>query len=276
MSGLVDFFTGQDTSGSINTRGFVSTKVIPVGSFLVLAVGCTGASNTATATDNRGNTYTNVKSQVNAGVTVNVHLIACRVTTQINVGSTITVTLQTAVNSQRWNFCAFWFDDIDSAPNGGVTAGQEQSSQFASSTAMAVQNDRNLVVSACCYTGAGDPATATSGATLITSMITTAGSAERGMAVAYEYETAATRSATFTLAASATVVTVGATFDATAISSIDNGRTASDDVMDALANAGFNTGSLRDRQMAQHIAAGRVTGSYKDRSVVAGNPIFPK
>lgn len=273
--GFVNSYTGQYTV-SVNSRGFVTDKQIPAGSFLIVTVGCTGAAASCTAADSRGNTYVPVRSVVNAGVTANIHILACRVTTTIQVGDTITATLGAAATSQRWNFCAGWFDDIDGTPGSSVNAGQEQSSQFASSTALAALNDRSLVIGACCFTGAGDPAVATSGATLITSMITTAGSAERGLAVSYEYDTASSRSATFTLAASATVVTAGAVWDAVATPAFDTGNSATDNVIDSLGNAGFSTGSLRDRQMAQHIAAGRVSGSYSDRVRAAGGTQFPK
>lgn len=49
-------------------------------------------------------------------------------------------------------------------------------------------------------------------------------------------------------------------------------QSVTDVVMDSLGGSG----SLRDRQMAEHVAAGRITGSYMDRCIAAGTTPFPR
>ncbi len=49
-----------------------------------------------------------------------------------------------------------------------------------------------------------------------------------------------------------------------------------DSLTDAAMLALGGTGSIRDRQMAAHVTAGRTSGTYIDRCVVAGTPFFPK
>ncbi len=273
---LTDTFTATYTASTVGSRAFATGKTIPVGQLLAIAVTVNGSVGNITASDSLGNTYVTKIQGVQSGGVISTALIVCRVTNQIGGANNITINLN-GDTANRFAVAMGWFDDVVGPINSVQSAATSAAtSSISSGSTGALATARKLVLAAVGITPSNAPVTPTGGATLVSQVSTAAGSTDRHVALQYEYETSSSHTATANLNSGGNSIMMASAMDATLPPASDIGSTASDDVMDGLIIAGFNSGSLRDRQMAQHVAAGRTTGSYKDRCVTAGSLQFPK
>lgn len=181
---LADSWTQGPSTTTSTTFATTAPRAQAVGKDVWVAVVTSSTVQAATMADNRGNTYTLVEAT--AAATYTHYLFRSRLTTSLLVGSTITMTLPASRN--RFGMVVGVFDDVVNPLN---SATNENSNTSATNTVgSTVAGVPVLIVSVVSGTSNAFPATATGGATKIAEVVTAAGSSDRGIAMAYEYEAA--------------------------------------------------------------------------------------
>jgi len=89
------------SKASGNTLVFsVAGEPIPVGHTLIIRVVHDHTAGGPTMTDSRGNTYTRDRTAANGGLTLRASIFSCRITTALQVGDSITLTLSASVTAR--------------------------------------------------------------------------------------------------------------------------------------------------------------------------------
>lgn len=201
------------------TGVLTAAAAVPAGRTLL--IGCAwesgpGALPTITScVDSRGNTYTTTPDAgINAGTTVAVAVLRGRVTTPLQAGDTITITISTS--RTRWALQADEFDDINTSPldKTATTTGTGVTNLTTGTTAATAQADE--LVYAVFGFGQGRTVTVPGGWTAGPKVETTAGSTDRALQVAHRYVTATgTQEGTLTISTASTYAAAIATYRAT-------------------------------------------------------------
>lgn len=212
---LTDSWTALSTA-TATAPSFTVPRAVPAGSTIVLAVGRGGSGVVTAISSIRGNAWQILSAAAHSGGTVNETLALLRVTTALQAGDTFTVT---GGSTNRHALVAGVFDDLELPVVAVVTptsGGLSSSSQTVTSGSLATaSNPRTLVVQLFAAAAGGFPATAGGGATLVDYAVTSAGSAERGVALEYKYDTATSRTSTINLGTAVVSVSAAAALKAT-------------------------------------------------------------
>ena len=169
--------------------------------------------------DSRSNTWTTTPDvSILAGTTLAVAIIRARVTTSLQVGDTITVTISTA--RTRWAWQIDEFDDVNSGTPKDQTASNApgSSASLSTGTTSATAQNYELLYAAFGF-GTGRTVTIPSGWSGGSQVATSAGSTDRALQTIWSYQAAAgTEQGTLTLSSASTYGGVIATYKATNLS----------------------------------------------------------
>lgn len=191
-------------SGNIATVAVPITAAVAVGKRVVLAVNgaALNAATSFSATDSKGNTYTQRAFAVSAVAAVDgqIAIISGAITTALTTSDTISVTCNTR-SPDKWCAIGLAVDDIAggydvSATNTGTTG-----TALATGTTGAAAQDRELLVAAFGFTDATAARTLTmAGWTQLTKATASPASSPRSLILAYQYiQATGTRAGTGTL-----------------------------------------------------------------------------
>lgn len=176
-------------SASATTVSLTLTAGVAVGHALIVGAAWESAAGVVptitSIADSRGNAYT-VEESANAGVTVAVAIIRARVTTALQAGDTITITV--SASRSRWLLQADDFDDLKTAPldvHAGNSTGASSASCTTGTTANTTQAGELLY--ALWAFGPGRTVTLPQGWSGGAKLETTAGATDRGMQAAWSY-----------------------------------------------------------------------------------------
>ncbi len=189
MSGFVREFGVNPSSTFAGTVVVGVNDLVPAGDALVAAVVTlhgTQAIASASATDTRGNVWHFLGTKVIGSTTGAVHLLYSNITTEMDPGETITITLSSnytrvAVGVAQFN--DYLMPDVSAdGDNGGVS----WSTLVTAPTGMTADPDE-LVFGAWGLVNSGRIFTATNGFTGLTKYASTVGSGERAIVAEYKY-----------------------------------------------------------------------------------------
>ncbi|HWB35991.1 MAG TPA: hypothetical protein VHA75_08200 [Rugosimonospora sp.] len=163
--------------------------------------------------DTGGNTWTITPDvSANAGTTVAVAVLRARITTALDTGDTITVTISGDARG-RWAMQADAFDDLDASPLDKTASNTPGSSASLSSGVTAATAQATELVYALFGFGANRTPTIPGGWTGGTKVETSAGSGDRGLQVIHKYVTSVgTQEGTLTLSSGSTYAGAIATY----------------------------------------------------------------
>lgn len=194
------------------------TAAVPVGATVLLGIAWDAPSPGGTPTissvvDSRGNTWTTTPDMsVAAGTTVAVGGLRARVTTALQIGDTITVTISSAARG-RWAMQADAFDDLDASPLDKTATNAPGSSTALSSGVTAATAQATELVYCVFGFGGGRTVTVPGGWTGGAKVETSAGSGDRALQVIHKYVAATgTQEGTLTLSSSSTYAGAIATY----------------------------------------------------------------
>jgi hypothetical protein len=168
-------------------------------------------------TDSRSNTYSTTPDvSVNAGSTLAMAVLRTRVSTALQVGDTITVTISGGART-RWAMQADAFDDLKTSPlDRTVSNAPGSASSLSSGTTSTTQQSAELLYAAFGF-GSGKTVTIPGGWTGSSKVETSAGSTDRALQVIWQYvDDEAAEQATLTINSSSTYGGVLATYKTTA------------------------------------------------------------
>lgn len=211
---------GTSTVTTGTTTGSVSVgSAVPAGAFIVLTVAWSNDTATiptiTSVTDSRGNSYTVDASAGTANATVSCVIITAPVTTALQSGDTITVTI--SANRQRWVLQADSFTGVGAVDKTAANHAPASSTAMSTGVTAATTSADELVI-ACFGFGRGSGATSTldagwSGGSMVT---TAAGSVDRALQMGYRTVSATgTQQGTATLTVAAAYAGCIATFAVT-------------------------------------------------------------
>lgn len=211
-------FTGQ-ISATSSTVACTVNRVCAVGETIIGAIAMVGSGSvfpTITVSDTRGNTWQTDGAGVINGTTVSIRMFSTRVTTALQIGDTVTVTMSNT--RVRAAVIGEAFDDVDTGTrlDQHTTAASSGTTLSVGPTGVTTEAEE-LVVAAFGYAGL-PPATMVAGAGYTASQTvgTSAGSSDRGVALEWKYVNATgTQTADATVPASTTWVGQIATYKAT-------------------------------------------------------------
>lgn len=214
---------GTKTQSSASSGVAITlTAAAAVGSTVLVSViweagGGTGVPTISAVTDFRSNTYSTTPDVTAGGAsnsTVAGAVLRTRVTTALQVGDTITVTISGGTRS-RWAMQADAWDDVDASPldKTATTGNTAPSSASLSTGTTAATAQAHELVYAIFGFGSGRTVTIPGGWTGGAKVETSAGSTDRALQVAWKYvNTTATQEGTLTLSSSSTYAAAAATF----------------------------------------------------------------
>lgn len=213
----------QNTSAS--TVAITLTAGAPVGSTVLVGIaweagGGTGVPTISAVTDSRSNTYSTTPDVTAGGAlnsTVAGAVLRTRVTTALQIGDTITVTISGGTRS-RWAMQADAFDDVDASPldKTATTGNSSPSSATPSTGTTAATSQARELVYAIFGFGSGRTVTVPSGWTGGPKVETSAGGTDRALQVIHKYvATVGTQEGTITLSSSSTYAAAATTYTAT-------------------------------------------------------------
>lgn len=204
------------------TSAVTLTAAVSAGHTLIGAV-CWEASAGSLPTissivDSRSNTWTTTPDiSVVAGTTLAVAIIRARVTTALQIGDTITITI--SATRTRWVWQIDEFDDVNASTPKDVTASSApgSSASLVSGTTGTTAQAYELLYAAYGY-GSGRTVTIPSGWSGGSQVITSAGSTDRALQTTWKYASATgTQQGTLTLSSASTYGGVIATYKATSL-----------------------------------------------------------
>lgn len=211
-------------NASATSRAITIPSAVPTGRTLL--IGCaweSGAGVLPTITscvDSRSNTYTTTPDvSVNAGTTVSVAVLRGRITTALQAGDTITITL--AVARTRWALQVDEFDDLSASPLDQTASNAPGSSTSLSTGTTSATTQADELVYAVFGFGSGRTVTLPGGWTGGAKVETSAGSSDRALQVIHKYVTSTgTQQGTLTLSSASTYAGAIATYkEAAAVAS---------------------------------------------------------
>lgn len=217
---LLDTNVVESASG---TGTLTTGSVVPTGRTVTVAVvweSGAGTVPTATVTDDRSNTYTvDVPAGANGNTTVALAIARGRVTTQLEIGDDITVTLDGETRT-RWALQADSFDDVDASPLDETASNNNPGSATALSSGTTATTAQAYELAIAAFgLGAGRDITIPEGWSGTASVETNAGSTDRALQVIYKYTSATgTQEGTLTIDPASTYAGCIATYTATEIS----------------------------------------------------------
>lgn len=199
------------------------TAAVPTGHTLIGVIcweSSAGSVPTITSvTDSRGNTWTTTPDvSVNAATTLAVAIIHARVTTALQAGDTITITISGGTRS-RWCTQIDEFDDVNATTPKDKSASNAPGSSAALSSGVttATAQAYELLYAAFGF-GSGRTVTIPAGWSGGAQVVTSAGSTERALQAVWKYATATgTQESTLTLNSASTYGGVISTYKATAL-----------------------------------------------------------
>lgn len=260
---------GRLGTGTVESSGGVGT--ITVGQAVAAGRTVLGAvawsqDNTSipvisSVTDSRGNTYA-VDEDAGAGnTTASCAIFRGRVTTPLQVGDTITVTITSA--RQRWALQADVFTDLIAGPLDRTAANDNpgSSSNLSTGTTLATQQARELAYAAWGFgRGSGQTVTGVGGWTSSGQVNTTSGSVQRGLQVAHTYLTSAgTVEGTATTSAATTYSGCVATYRIVTDQTIPAGQAAETETAGAITPARtVPIGQAAEADAGRLIASGEI------------------
>src|SRR5690606_10961873 len=163
---------------------------VPVDATILLAIAWDspspgGVPTISSVTDTGDNSWTTTPdASVNAGVTVAVAILRTRVTTELDQGDTITVTIDDARGC--WCMQADAFDDDVASPLDETTSNDGSSSALSTGTTGTTSTPHQLLYAAFGF-GGGRDVTVPEGWTGADKLETSAGSGNRALQVTHRY-----------------------------------------------------------------------------------------
>ncbi|NEA22595.1 hypothetical protein [Actinomadura bangladeshensis] len=197
-------------SASASSVAITLTAGAPVGSTVLVGIAWESAAGSvptiSAVTDTGGNSYSTTPDvSANAGTTVAVAVLRARVTTALNIGDSITVTI-TGGTRGRWAMQADAFDDVDaSSPlDKTATSTPGSSASLSSGVTSATVQAHELVYCVFGF-GSGRTVTVPVGWTGGAKVETSGGSGDRALQVIHKYVNATgTQEGTLTLSSAST------------------------------------------------------------------------
>jgi hypothetical protein len=213
--------TSGVSSLAVTVTHAVSTGHTVLGAILWEAGGGTGVPTISSIVDSRGNTWT-TSPDANAGGAANtvvaLAIVRTRITTALQVGDTITVTISGGTRS-KWAMQVDDFDDINSSSplDKTATTGNTAPSGTSLSTGATAATSQNYELLYAVYgTGFGKTFTIPAGWSGGAKVETANASGNRDLQVAWKYQTsAAAQTGTMTIDSSSTYGACLATYKAT-------------------------------------------------------------
>lgn len=209
---------GTATQSTTSLSATVVTTTVPAGATILLAVvwdapSPGGVPTIASVVDDRGNTYSSTPDvSVGAGVTLALAIVRGVVTTPLQVGDEITVTISGDARG-RWAVQADAFDDLDADPLDQVASNAPGSSGSLSTGVTAATEQPTELVYCAFGFGANRTPTVPGGWTAGPKVESDAGSGDRGLQVMHRYvDVAGTQEGTLTLSSSSTYAGAVATY----------------------------------------------------------------
>jgi hypothetical protein len=168
-------------------------------------------------TDSRGNTWTTTPDvSVNAGTTLALAIIRARVTTALQAGDTITITI--SASRSRWAIQVDEFDDVNTAPLDKTASNAPGSAAALSSGVTAATTQAYELDYVALGFGTGRTVTIPSGWSGGAQVATSAGSTDRALQVIWRYTSGAgTQEGTLALSSASTYGGVIGTYKATSL-----------------------------------------------------------
>lgn len=209
-------------NSSASSVSITLTAGAPVGSTVLVGIvweagGAAGVPTISAVTDSRSNSYSTTPDVTAGGAlnsTVAGAILRTRVTTALEIGDTITVTISGGTRS-RWAMQADAFDDVDESPldKTATTGNTAPSGTSLSTGTTATTSQAHELVYAIFGFGSGRTPTVPSGWTGGDKVETSAGSTDRGLQVIHKYVSAAgAQEGTLTLSSSSTYTAAVATY----------------------------------------------------------------
>ena len=203
-------------NSSASSVSITLTAAAPVGSTILVGIAWESAAGSVPTisgvTDTGGNSYSTTPTvSANAATTVAVAVLRTRVTTALDIGNTITVTISGGTRG-RWAMQADCFDDVDASPlDKTATSTPGSSGSLTSGVTAATVQAQELVYAVFGFGSGrtvGIPGDWTGGSKVETS----AGSGDRALQIVHKYVHATgIQEATLTIAPSSTYAGVIAT-----------------------------------------------------------------
>lgn len=200
---------GTATQNSSATAVAITlTDDVPVGATILIGACWDAPAGTiptvSSVVDSSGNTYTTTPDTVVlAGTTLVVGVIRGRVTTALDSGDTITVTL--SASRARWCLQVDAFDDVDAAPLDETATNAPGSSSSLSTGTTATTGQALELLFAVFGFGTGRSVTVPGGWAGGAQVATSAGSTDRALQVIHKYvNTVGTQQGTLTLSSTST------------------------------------------------------------------------
>jgi len=213
-------FGTKTSSGNSFTLTF--NKAISSGHTLLVgvAVDTTNGAGTLTATDSKGNTYTNNANAISS-TTAGVTIFSAYITAALTTSDTLTITDSTVTHS-RWAVSGSEFDNLIQNGFDVKSTGTGHSVSPSSGSTAATQNTYEVVYGAVAFgRSSSQNFTPASGYALATQVNTAAGSSDRSMASMYRYFSASsTFAASGVLTATSTWAAAVATYTATSLGNL--------------------------------------------------------
>jgi len=194
-------------TGNVASVTVPITAAVAAGQRLILAVNgaALNAATGFTATDTKGNTYTQRAFAICAVAAVDgqIAILAASVTTALTTSDTITVTC-TGRSPDKWCVIGVQVDDVSAGFDVSATNTGTTSAAVSTGTTAAAAQDAELLVAVYGFTDAGAAVTLTqAGWTQLAKATASPSSSPKGMIVAYQYVAASgTRAASGTLSSS--------------------------------------------------------------------------
>lgn len=214
--------TTKTENASTATSTMTLTAAVTAGHTLIGGA-CWEASSGSVPTissivDSRGNTWTTTPDvSIVAGTTLAVAIIRARVTTALQVGDTITITLS-AVRT-RWAWQVDEFDDVNATTPKDVTVSNAPGSASALSTGISSATAQNYeLLYAVFGFGSGRTVTIPSPWAGGAQVVTSAGTTDRALQAAWRYaSTIGTKEGTLTLSTASTYAGAMSAYKATSL-----------------------------------------------------------
>lgn len=192
-------------------------QAVPVDATILLAIAWDspspgGVPTISSVTDTGGNSWSTTPDvSAHADVTVAVAILRTRVTTELDQGDTITVTIDDARG--RWCMQADAFDDIVASPLDETTSNDDSSSALSTGTTGTTSTPHQLLYAVFGF-GGGRDVTVPEGWTGADKLETSAGSGNRALQVTHRYVAATgAYEATLTLSTSSTYAAAMGTYE---------------------------------------------------------------
>lgn len=192
-------------------------QAVPADATILLAIAWDspspgGVPTISSVTDTGGNSWSTTPDvSAHAGVTVAVAILRTRVTTELDQGDTITVTIDDARG--RWCMQADAFDDVVASPLDETTSNDDSSSVLSTGTTGTTSTPHQLLYAAFGF-GGGRDVTVPEGWTGADKLETSAGSGNRALQVTHRYVAATgAYEATLTLSTSSTYAAAMGTYE---------------------------------------------------------------